>query len=76
MRGKSGWEKAPRPVVAKIDEPHRLGLGVIRKSESETVTFVEHGSRDALTSFRIFNYPPPASPELSGVLASMPIKAW
>jgi isopenicillin N synthase-like dioxygenase len=29
--------------------------------------FAEHGTRDPLTLFRIFNYPPPASPELWGV---------
>lgn len=29
--------------------------------------FVEHGMRDPLTLFRIFNYPPPPSPDLWGV---------
>lgn len=38
-----------------------LGLGL---PESY---FAEHGTRDPLTLFRIFNYPPPASPELWGV---------
>lgn len=38
-----------------------LGLGL-----PETY-FAEHGTRDPLTLFRIFNYPPPASPELWGV---------
>jgi isopenicillin N synthase-like dioxygenase len=38
-----------------------LGLGL---PESY---FADHGTRDPLTLFRIFNYPPPASPELWGV---------
>lgn len=38
-----------------------LGLGL-----PETY-FAEHGTRDPLTLFRIFNYPPPASPDLWGV---------
>lgn len=38
-----------------------LGLGL---PESY---FAEHGTRDPLTLFRIFNYPPPASPEAWGV---------
>jgi isopenicillin N synthase-like dioxygenase len=38
-----------------------LGLGL---PESY---FAEHGTRDPLTLFRIFNYPPPASPEHWGV---------
>jgi isopenicillin N synthase-like dioxygenase len=29
--------------------------------------FADHGTRDPLTLFRIFNYPPPPSPELWGV---------
>lgn len=38
-----------------------LGLGL---PESY---FADHGTRDPLTLFRIFNYPPPASPKLWGV---------
>lgn len=38
-----------------------LGLGL---PESY---FADHGTRDPLTLFRIFNYPPPASPSLWGV---------
>jgi isopenicillin N synthase-like dioxygenase len=38
-----------------------LGLGL---PESY---FADHGTRDPLTLFRIFNYSPPASPELWGV---------
>jgi isopenicillin N synthase-like dioxygenase len=38
-----------------------LGLGLPENY------FAEHGTRDPLTLFRIFNYPPPASPELWGV---------
>jgi isopenicillin N synthase-like dioxygenase len=38
-----------------------LGLGL---PESY---FADHGTRDPLTLFRIFNYPPPAAPELWGV---------
>jgi isopenicillin N synthase-like dioxygenase len=38
-----------------------LGLG-LRESY-----FAEHGTSDPLTLFRIFNYPPPPSPELWGV---------
>ena len=38
-----------------------LGLGL---PESY---FADHGTRDPLTLFRIFNYPPPPSPELWGV---------
>jgi isopenicillin N synthase-like dioxygenase len=38
-----------------------LGLGL---PESH---FADHGTRDPLTLFRIFNYPPPPSPELWGV---------
>lgn len=38
-----------------------LGLGL---PESD---FADHGTRDPLTLFRIFNYPPPASPDLWGV---------
>lgn len=38
-----------------------LGLGL---PESY---FADHGTRDPLTLFRIFNYPPPASPDLWGV---------
>ncbi|MDB5391606.1 MAG: 2OG-Fe(II) oxygenase [Planctomycetaceae bacterium] len=38
-----------------------LGLGLPERY------FADHGTRDPLTLFRIFNYPPPASPDLWGV---------
>jgi isopenicillin N synthase-like dioxygenase len=46
---------------------HRLMSGLALGLGLPGSYFAEHGTRDPLTLFRIFNYPPPASPELWGV---------
>lgn len=46
---------------------HRLMGGIALGLGLPESYFADHGTRDPLTLFRIFNYPPPASPELWGV---------
>jgi isopenicillin N synthase-like dioxygenase len=46
---------------------HQLMAGIALGLGLPEDYFAEHGTRDPLTLFRIFNYPPPASPELWGV---------
>ena len=48
-------------VVGVVSVGIALSLGL------EETYFAEHGTHEALTLFRIFNYPPPADPALWGV---------
>jgi isopenicillin N synthase-like dioxygenase len=54
-------------MTALTELGHRLMGGIALGLGLPEDYFVEHGTRDPLTLFRIFNYPPPASPELRGV---------
>ena len=56
-------------VLGYIDAMTRLGHALMEGIASslglEASYFADHGTRDPLTLFRIFNYPPPALPESS-----------
>jgi isopenicillin N synthase-like dioxygenase len=54
-------------MAALTDLGHRLMSGIALGLGLPEAYFVEHGTRDPLTLFRIFNYPPPAEPDLWGV---------
>jgi isopenicillin N synthase-like dioxygenase len=61
-----------RPVVLEYMAAltvlgHRLLGGIALGLGLPESYFADHGTRDPLTLFRIFNYPPPASPGLWGV---------
>ena len=54
-------------MAALTELGHQLMAGIALGLGLPESYFAEHGTRDPLTLFRIFNYPPPASPELWGV---------
>lgn len=54
-------------MAALTELGHQLMAGIALGLGLPENYFAEHGTRDPLMLFRIFNYPPPASPELWGV---------
>ncbi|WP_165225649.1 isopenicillin N synthase family dioxygenase [Aquisphaera insulae] len=54
-------------MAAMTDLGHRLMAGLALGLGLDEAYFADHGTREPLTLFRIFNYPPSADPSLWGV---------
>jgi isopenicillin N synthase-like dioxygenase len=63
-----GLREAVLEYMAAIEDlGHRLMAGMALGLGLDELYFADHGTREPLTLFRIFNYPPPADPSLWGV---------